>query len=860
MNRFRSSKYFAGVFASLALSSSAFLLSGCAFTGVDASGSGSDGGALVKLPMHGSVIGGQNPIKGAVIQLYQIGQSNSSSYTANAKPLISSTLITDGGGNFDITGKYSSCDPGSYLYITAAGGDPQLGNGGSGPNSSITLVASAGLCDDLATVPFIAVNEVTTVATAYAFAQFARTTPFGTPLSGQSTSAMTPAFNIATNSTNLQGIANAAAMYTLLVNPTDGTSPGSNGNGALNNPLTLSANSASGATGAVAEFWQINTIADILAACVNSGGLTSSSDTASNCGVLFSNVMPFAGNVPADTAQAALALALTPTVPTAQITKLYGIIPSTAPFLPFVLPDATAIVDFTIGVQIKPTVPGTNTELLFDESWLGIDSKGNVWVTNSSSIGTHPASLIELNPIGVPMRAGTNTGSALANYQISQYTVNGATTPTTFTGQYQVNPNGTLPGGATGPVYVSIGTLVGSIDTNDNVWVSDRGGDAVMKIVGSSVGSTHNGGNGGDLGGSGAVGYPLAAGSAPEFSFVDGSNTVWTVLSSSSQGVGIASPVKSTTCGTNSNYSTYQAGMIGFLNGNPATGAYTPNAPASSQIWAIDPNVGDTVTNNGTTTAIPGAPFIWSLSTNSALLNHQYTTGTTPGCSTALNLIGGVSTAATTRIAGVTIGTNDVAYAIGTNNNFDLAFDSTGNLWIPHASAIDVAGTGATVTVPYGLVKITPSYGSAFTPAQFVPNTTFTYFNGGMSAAFNSRTAAFDGDSNVWFAPNGGTGFMEYTNGGVVLTPDANQATNGPGPGYRGSTCTNCKFRGGGALNYIRDYNAKPTKPSFDQSGNLWDPIGGTGAASLLVLVGVAAPTVEPMSLGLKNKTLATRP
>lgn len=848
MSRFRSSKYLTGVFASLVLSSSAFLLSGCALTGDSAIGSGSGGGALVNKPMHGSVIGGQNPIKGAVIQLYQIEQSNSSSYTANAKPLISSTLTTDANGSFDITGLYS-CDPGSYLYITSAGGDPQLGNGA---NNSITLVASVGLCEDLPTAPFIAVNEVTTVATAYAFAQFARTTPFGTPLSGQSTSAMTPAFNIATSSTNLQGIANAAAMYTVLVNPTDGTSPGSNGNGVLNNPLTLSANSASGATGAIAEFWQINTIADILAACVNSGGLTSGSDTTSNCGVLFSNVVPFGATAPADTAQAALSLALTPTVPATQIANLYGIIPATAPFLPYVLPNATAIVDFTVGVQIKPTVPGTSTELLYDESWLGIDSKGNVWVANSSSAGTHPASLLELNPIGVPMRAGTAAGSTAANYLINSYSVNGSSTP--FIGQYQYDPNSTPS-----PTYVSVGLLQGSIDTNDNVWVSDRGGDAVMKITGSSAGSTHNGGNGGDSGGSGAVGYPLAAGSAPEFSFIDGNNTVWTALSSTSQGVAITSPVKGTACGTNSNYSTYQAGMIGFLNGNPATGAYTPNAP--SQVWAIDPAVSDAVTNSGTTTAIPGAPFIWSVAaTSSALLNHQYTTGTTPGCATALNLIGGASAAGTTRIAGVTIGTNDVAYAIGSNNNFDIAFDSTGNLWIARPGAIDVAGTGATVTVPYGLVKITPNYGNAFTPAQFGTNTTFTYFNGGMSTNFNSRSAAIDGDSNIWFTPNGGTGFMEYTNGGVVLTPDTNQTAGGTGPGYRGSTCTNCKFRGESAINYVRDYNAKPTKPSFDQSGNLWDPIGGTGAASILVLVGVAAPTVEPMSLGLKNKTLSTRP
>ena len=69
-------------------------------------------------------------------------------------------------GRFTITGAYS-CNPGSQVYLYALGGDP-----GAGVNSAAGLLAVLGNCpapgNFLAATPFVSVNEVSTIAAAYA--------------------------------------------------------------------------------------------------------------------------------------------------------------------------------------------------------------------------------------------------------------------------------------------------------------------------------------------------------------------------------------------------------------------------------------------------------------------------------------------------------------------------------------------------------------------------------------------------------------------------------------------------------------------------------------------------------------------
>jgi hypothetical protein len=47
---------------------------------------------------------------------------------------------------------------------------------------------------------------------------------------------------------------------------------------------------------------------------------------------------------------------------------------------------------------------------------------------------------------------------------------------------------------------------------------------------------------------------------------------------------------------------------------------------------------------------------------------------------------------------------------------------------------------------------------------------------------------------------------------------------------------------------------------AIDLSGNVWEANTGTGADYVTVIAGAATPTVVPLSLGIKNGTLGSRP
>lgn len=139
------------------------MLAGCA---------GSTGTAVVseatgQLRLKGGVHGGQQPVVGATIQLMAAGTSG---YGGNAVPLLTSTVTTDAGGMFTITGEYTCPSGTTQVYLLATGGNPGLP--GNQTNPDLALMTGLGACGDLTASTFIAVNEVTTVATAYALAGY----------------------------------------------------------------------------------------------------------------------------------------------------------------------------------------------------------------------------------------------------------------------------------------------------------------------------------------------------------------------------------------------------------------------------------------------------------------------------------------------------------------------------------------------------------------------------------------------------------------------------------------------------------------------------------------------------------------
>jgi streptogramin lyase len=484
------------------------------------------------------VHGGQQPIIGAHVYLL------AANTTGNAGPGIAAStsnasvsLLTSGtgrtldssggptngfyyvtttgvGGSFSITGDYS-CTPNTQVYVYVLGGDPGVGGGA---NSASGLMAALGNCPSggsfLSTAPFIWVNEVSTVAAAYAFAGFATD---ATHVSSSGTAAaklgLANAFiNAEILETLSTGVANAA--------PPPGV--GYYGGG-----------------GSVPQT-TVNTLGNILAACVNSTGPAST-----GCGTLFSNAMN--GSItPTDTATAAINIAHNPA---ANVTNLYGLSTSNPPFASALTAQPN---DFTLAIYFNAGTPGYGpmvadasgnlwfSDTVVDEvnhegydptpfnginydtgfavpyypAAIALDINGDLWSVNGNDGGPAP-SLNELTPAGA-----TGTGSP--------FTALGITNPTGLA--LDASSNSWITNSATPGAVIkatSAGALSGTfstggivspqavaIDPSGNAWIADNI-NAVIKL--SSTGSAL----------SGTSGYTGIGLNAPTAIAIDHTGNVW---------------------------------------------------------------------------------------------------------------------------------------------------------------------------------------------------------------------------------------------------------------------------------------------------------------------------------------------
>jgi hypothetical protein len=185
----------------------------------------------------------------------------------------------------------------------------------------------------LSSSTFVNIDEVTTVASVYALAQFM---------------AAGGGANLGASSTNSQGLANAFATVNNLVNVANGIAPGRS--------------LPSGATAPTAE---LNTLADLLATCVNSDGTTG------ECGSLFAAATPSGGSAPTNTIDAILDIAQNPGN---NASALYNLVTGTSPFEPTLNSapnDWTVMVNYVGGGMNHPY-------------GVVIDGQGNVWLGNAS--------------------------------------------------------------------------------------------------------------------------------------------------------------------------------------------------------------------------------------------------------------------------------------------------------------------------------------------------------------------------------------------------------------------------------------------------------------------------------------------
>jgi hypothetical protein len=384
--------------------------------------------------MQGRVFGGEQPIVGAVIQLYAAGKTgNGSAATA----LISSTVTTGSGGSFSITNDYNCPTPSNTpVYLTATGGNPGLS--GTVNNTAIALVAALGPCNNLTSSTFILINETTTAAAAWALA------PFSTSVT-----------NIGASGTNFTGISNAFATADQLASPSTGQSPGS-----------------SVPPGTVMESAKLYSLADALASCVSSDG------SGTPCSGLFTDVTPSGGTAPADTFGAALDVVKNPGHNVAKIfTNHVG---STPPF-----PALTAAPnDWTISIAY--TAHSDKSRVI------AIDAAGNVF---TGSTGIEAFTHTGFSFAGTPYTnsyLGTNDGYGLVvdsgnNLWLGSSIGTDLTVNNGKGGVFEYNESGSLLSPATGDFGGGITKPYGqAVDLTGNIWVANQSASSVTVLKGAS--------------------------------------------------------------------------------------------------------------------------------------------------------------------------------------------------------------------------------------------------------------------------------------------------------------------------------------------------------------------------------------
>jgi hypothetical protein len=431
--------------------------------------------------LTGSVHGGQQPIANANVYLLAANITGSGNPSLS---LLTSGWGQDGNGNyyvttgqdgsFTISGDYT-CSPGQQVYLYALGGDPELG---SGVNPAAGMMAVLGNCpvagNFMGTVPYLAVNEVSTVAAAYAMAGFA-----------------TDALHVSSSGTPLaqSGIANAFANAANLASLGTGTA--------------LATTPAGNGTAPQAE---INTLANILAACVNSDGTVSDTPAATACYTLFTNATSDgtpSGVQPTDTATAAINIAHNPG---ANVASLFSLPTPTSPFLPVLgmqPNDFTVALTFTGGGLDQPSA-------------IAIDGTGNAWIATQDFEGT---GVVELSSTGAILSgaSGYTTGAQAAPWAIAIDNAGNAWVAN-YAGNnvVELSSSGSVLSGAGGYTSNDMSAPTGiAIDATGNAWITNSAGNSVTEL--SNTGAVL----------SGTTGYTSDDLAGPSSIAIDASGNAW---------------------------------------------------------------------------------------------------------------------------------------------------------------------------------------------------------------------------------------------------------------------------------------------------------------------------------------------
>jgi hypothetical protein len=622
---------------------------------------------VVGAAIQGTVHGGQQPVTGATVQLWAVG---SGSYGATASAL-GSSVQTLTGGTFTI-GSYTCPSGTTQVYLTSSGGNPGL----SAANPNIMLAAVLGNCSSAAS-DTVVIDEVTTAAAAFALGQYF------TPTFG---SASTDSFGAPSTTQAQAGLVNAFATVNNLVKFSTGAAV-----------TSASLTGAAGTVTATPESAKLNTVADILASCVNSLGTT---DPDGYCNTLFSDVVPTGGTPPTDTLQAAVYMSLNPTSnntngSTTNLAALYAL--QTGTGAPFIGASAQPT-DWTIGIQYTGATP------LNDPQNIAADASGNIWVINHN--GTTSASLTELSPTGasvvnVTVIDGQNINALQPRNEAIDTNGNiwfdNTSSPSHFLEYNVASPSSSidvLPAGGGSPYGVAI-------DGNNNVFYTHES---------SSASATVEEFLGGTLSSSAEVEYglysPGGTNQQPEYAALDPSGNLWMTNGTS-------------TSGLESNIFQMSA-----YNGATACTVF-PCVASTTGDTTLTQTYTDMVTSTG------GVPA----------LSEPY--GIAAGTAGTGIWLGNQSGNTVTHMTSTTAGTN-YGSATSLNKPQYVAIDGAGNVWVSNGasssngSVSEFTGTGANV----GTILSPVNSGTA-------PFTAVGFTHSGINTA---EGITIDPSGNVWTA------------------------------------------------------------------------------------------------------------
>jgi hypothetical protein len=305
-------------------------------------------------------------------------------------------------------------------------------------------MAALGNCSGVNSSTFVNINEITTVAAAYALSGFMTTSTSGSLFQANVSA---PAANRGATGTSAvaAGLAHAFLNAASLANYASGTA----------NTQTTNITVGSATVNGIVPTVEINTLGDILQSCVN--GTTGNAQ----CIALFADTPSISGAAPTNTLQSMIYLARNPASATAMNTStgLYSLVNSTPAFNPQL---TGAPPDWSLAIVY---ISAAAFPAQYD---IALDANDTVYTGRSATA----VNIAALNVYGGATPAFTAGGTGTATRQIAPDAIGNVWVTNNGTTLYQYSA--TSGGAPTNSYILTGGDLFGvAVDKSNNVWVAN---------------------------------------------------------------------------------------------------------------------------------------------------------------------------------------------------------------------------------------------------------------------------------------------------------------------------------------------------------------------------------------------------